>query len=218
MGRPPNIEVRNLIIRSAYKLFSENGFNNITTRQLAEYCNLDRALLHHYYNKIGDICVAIMISIQDKMKEFIEAETGLTYPQTGWGYYFKLLMLETFKKRNIFDVYFYVQSSPDLLWRMISESFFGVYSPVYTPERFNLHLVADGILHSTVAYLTKSKELGLINTDDREIVYMGMSAYYNYMGLSKESADHAKAKANAFVTDELVERFIEFYEDALNWK
>lgn len=58
------------ILRNAYKLFREKGYNKTTTREIAEASNINKGLLHYYYKKKEDI-------IFDMYSDFLSSINGL---------------------------------------------------------------------------------------------------------------------------------------------
>lgn len=217
MGRPLNKDKRSHILKVAYQMYGEYGCENVTTRQLAEACNVSRALLHHYYSTMNELNLQIIVRIQNSLREYLESRLPIRYQDVGFGFFYKFMLLEVFKKCKLFQAYLNIQLDADMLWRMQTESFIGVDNRNYGPELFNRHLIADGLNNSTIAQLTRCKERGLLHYSDREIIGIGFKTYFAFMDVPRERYEAVQKQAEQFVNEEWVDEFIRFYEREFGW-
>ncbi len=217
MGREKNIQLRNDIVKLSYQLFVNEGYDRVTTREIAEKNNIGRALLHYYYSKKDDIGLSIVMSIQDCLNEFLQERLPLRYLEAGWGSCFFTVLFDCFQKRNLIPLYLQLQTDANMVWTMLSNSFFGINNQK-KPEWFNQHMTGACLIMSSMSQLIQCESHGLISKDYREILYTSMRIYYFYMDYTKEEAERFIRNARVFVTPELVEEFIVYYEDKLGWK
>lgn len=74
MGRKKNLTQRVTIIKTAYQMFVEEGYDKVTTKQIAEACNMAHSLLHYYYPTKSDLLADIVNTMIAKLHSYIAAE------------------------------------------------------------------------------------------------------------------------------------------------
>lgn len=74
MGRKKNLGQRVLIIKLAYQMFLEDGYDKVTTKQIAEQCNMAHSLLHYYYPTKQDLLVDIINTMGAKLYSYVVKE------------------------------------------------------------------------------------------------------------------------------------------------
>lgn len=62
------------ILRNAYKLFKEKGYKKTTTREISEASDINKGLLHYYYNKKEDIIFEMYSAFLNSINDFIDSK------------------------------------------------------------------------------------------------------------------------------------------------
>lgn len=75
---------RKNILKNSFDLFKNKGYNNTTTREIAEASGIRKGLLHYYYNQKEDIIIEIYDNILTNLSNFVDREhsnkiSGCTY-------------------------------------------------------------------------------------------------------------------------------------------
>lgn len=63
---------RDNILKNSYRLFKEKGFKNTTTREIANQSQINKGLLHYYYNQKEDIVIEMYEDILDALYNYVE--------------------------------------------------------------------------------------------------------------------------------------------------
>ena len=74
--REKSLEIKRRILKESFSLFRKNGYENTTTRQIAETCGIKRGLLSYYYPQKQDILFEIYRDYLTEVVEFVKE----TYP------------------------------------------------------------------------------------------------------------------------------------------
>ena len=74
MGRKKNLGQRVLIIKIAYQMFLEDGYDKVTTKQIAERAGMAHSLLHYYYPTKQDLLVDIINTMSAKLYSYVVRE------------------------------------------------------------------------------------------------------------------------------------------------
>lgn len=74
MGRKKNLVQRVKIIKTAYRLFLEEGYDKVTTKQIAETVGMAHSLLHYYYPAKNDLLTDIINTKIAKMHSYMAAQ------------------------------------------------------------------------------------------------------------------------------------------------
>jgi len=74
MGRKKNLTQRVTIIKTSYQLFVEEGYEKVTTKQIAQSCNMAHSLLHYYYPTKSDLLADIVSTMIAKLHSYMAAE------------------------------------------------------------------------------------------------------------------------------------------------
>jgi len=63
---------RDNILKNSYKLFKKKGFKNTTTREIATSSQINKGLLHYYYNQKEDIVIEMYSDILNSLYSYVE--------------------------------------------------------------------------------------------------------------------------------------------------
>lgn len=55
MGRKKNMTKRSEILKTAYRMFCEKGFEQVLLREIAEEVEISKALLQHYFSRLWHV-------------------------------------------------------------------------------------------------------------------------------------------------------------------
>lgn len=72
MARQKNQELRQEILKAAYRRFMQDDYNNILLKDIAADCGISVSLLHHYFPTKADIIINIIYDLLMKMELFLE--------------------------------------------------------------------------------------------------------------------------------------------------
>ena len=61
--RPGNADTRAEIVDAALRLFSTDGYDKVSLRQIARAADVDPALIHHYFENKADLFVVAVIAV-----------------------------------------------------------------------------------------------------------------------------------------------------------
>ncbi len=97
------------ILRSAFRLFREKGYNDTTTREIAECARITRGLLHYYYKQKEDILSELDGDLLNGTLQFITESCemkggGLVYIAIFDLFYYKVLSAHPYLNRILSDV------------------------------------------------------------------------------------------------------------------
>lgn len=75
---------RKNILKTSFDLFKNKGYNNTTTREIAQASGIRKGLLHYYYNQKEDIIIEIYDNILTSLNNLVNREysdkiNGCTY-------------------------------------------------------------------------------------------------------------------------------------------
>jgi AcrR family transcriptional regulator len=75
---------RKNILKNSFDLFKSKGYNNTTTREIAQASGIRKGLLHYYYNQKEDIIIEIYDNILTSLNNLVDREhsdkiNGCTY-------------------------------------------------------------------------------------------------------------------------------------------
>lgn len=63
---------RDNILKNSYKLFKKKGFKKTTTREIATSSQINKGLLHYYYNQKEDIVIEMYSDILNSLYSYVE--------------------------------------------------------------------------------------------------------------------------------------------------
>lgn len=92
---------KNNILKCSFALFKEKGYNNTTTREIADASEIRKGLLHYYYNQKEDIIIEMYDNILTTLNNFVDRECienirGCTYYAVLNVLYYRIMSSETY--------------------------------------------------------------------------------------------------------------------------
>ena len=216
MSRAPNIELQKSIIRTAYLLYSEKGYDKITTRQLADSCGISRSLLYHYFNTKAALCSEIFLKIRAMVTEYLNQCLDFHYPDPSFGAYRNGLIMKICLRKNIITALSNVKESPELLQAMLGIT--SLNCDEVRERKLNRVELGRMLLYAILQQLLVCKEEGLLDISYWQAFQNAQASYYILMGYDQIGAERILSAANTFLTDALVKDCITFYEHSLGWE
>ena len=97
------------ILKSAYQLLMEKGYNLTTTREIADAAQIKRGLLHYYYRQKEDILTDLYADLLSGMLRYLVdvnkiAESGFIYIAIFDLFYYKVISAHQYLNKTIADV------------------------------------------------------------------------------------------------------------------
>ncbi|MCM1988687.1 TetR/AcrR family transcriptional regulator [Oceanirhabdus seepicola] len=181
--------VREKIFNTSYKLFIEEGYENTTTRQIAEASNIKHGLLYYYFKKKEDILVEIVKIKMYRLTKFVMENTGERDPYNvsalfGRIFFEYIKNNDNFKKLYIavLNNYRIKSTTVDTIIE-ISKSMFNLFNIDYKEENLRVaSLVAVGVQSTLV--VSNLKENSEINYD--ELVSIIIKVTFGSINISDE--------------------------------
>lgn len=90
------------ILRNAYNLFKEKGYNKTTTREIAEASNINKGLLHYYFKKKEDIIFDMYSDFLNTINDFIGKEARCNNDALLYYGVFNIMFFRTISARDYF--------------------------------------------------------------------------------------------------------------------
>ena len=184
MGRKKNLAQRVTIIKTAYQLFLEKGYENVTTKQVADACNMAHSLLHYYYPTKSDLLTDIVNTMIAKLQSYIAAEgVDLTDKLYVYGLFNRLFYESVTVNRKLLGIYQAALTDGDVLrrWTKYAVDKLALH-PADAPEKARL---APYVLSGAMAQLLPLYTEGELDMELRETVNLALDVFYAVNGLTK---------------------------------
>lgn len=217
MGRTKNVEQRENIIRNTYLMCCKLDYEKVTTRYIADQCNISRALLHYYFPKKNTISIEILKKIQDYLTIFIGETFNIHMDNLAFGIYCPAIFLKVLHRKNLFEMFLQTCDDPTLLNELIMDQYSLGY--VYDDKHY-INKIGKGMFIFMGIYmqLNRCRKCGLIEDSISEIENITQHLRYVYLGWDSKKIADTIEDVNQHVTPEIISSFIEYYETFLNWK
>ncbi|MDR1900045.1 MAG: TetR/AcrR family transcriptional regulator [Treponema sp.] len=207
-----NNEQRRTIIKTAYRLFLEYGYDKLTTRVLADACGMQRSLLSHYFDKKENILLAVYLDIIREIENYCRLTLSEKQIQTldvimVFHMFFRMMDADPRYK----NIYMPVYMDPRILNRALcfavdNNDFFGM--PAITEQK----KISMFIISGSMSQLMLLCENGRLNMNIRNLINFAMEGYYLHLGFGPKKTQKIVAQVNKILTKSYVLRFIVYYE------
>lgn len=217
MGRKINYEERDRIKKTATMLFFEHGYENISTRSIAETCNITRALLHHYYPKKEMLLLdSFLFLVQQYNRYFLERMDKEQFQLLDVELFFRLFFGMCTIDQKYKNLFLHIYSNVDLLnkfiRRIIDEHLaLMIEKPHKEEKQYAMYAIA-GIL-SQFIMLQENK---ILQWSTEELVDYAMRGYYLYIGKTSTDADAFMKTCKSVVDEHCIKNFIYEFEMRMN--
>ncbi len=212
MGRKINYEQRTKIINTSFSLFLNYGYDEVTTRMIAEASGMTRALLFHYYNKKDALLLDVFLNIGQQAVKYNKRVLSEEQKDIlDIGMFFRLFYEMMRVKPQYSNIYLPIFNDAELLNQLLmfiknNHEFYGV-GP-YSKKKELAMFMVSGCL-SQLVLLYEKNELDMTTS---EVTDYAMHGYYFYLGLSRDEAQKLIDLSNEIIDDKYVRDFIEYYE------
>ena len=106
MGRKKNLAQRVHIIKTAYRMFLQEGYGNVTTKEIAAACGIAHSLLHYYYPTKSDLLIDIVNTMIAKLHSYLsQQEIELKDKLFVYGLFNRLLFESLVLNRKLFGIF-----------------------------------------------------------------------------------------------------------------
>ncbi|MDR1587527.1 MAG: TetR/AcrR family transcriptional regulator [Treponema sp.] len=212
MGRKYNYEQRRHIIKTAVALFLEKGYDKVTTRMIAQACGMQRALLHHYFNKKETILLDVTMDIIRKINDhgrltLSPGQMAIMDVNMFFLIFYGMMSIDP-RYKNIFNAIYHNARILNMLLRSIINDKEVLGSSTFTEQKKFAIFVVNGSMAQMILF---SESDGFPMTDQELINFM-MRGYYFYLGVSEDEARQMIDLASKIVTKPYVRKFIRYYE------
>lgn len=184
MGRKKNLAQRVIIIKTSYQLFVEEGYENVTTKQVADACNMAHSLLHYYYPTKSDLLTDIVNTMIAKLHSYIAAQgVDLTDKLYVYGLFTRLFFESVTINRKLLGIYQAAVTDGTVLrrWTKYAVEKIALY-PTETPERAKL---APYILSGSMGQILPLYVDTEIHLELRETLNLALDVFYSVNNLTK---------------------------------
>ncbi len=220
MAKAKNDATRQKILSAAYKRFIDNGFENVTLKDIASDCGISLSLLQHYYRKKEMILTHITYDIIYKVLTFYKTRVALTLPGDEYSphladtifydLFYSLLRADNFR---LLKVYRWVLNNATLLSEgtVLCKDFLGELYGVSKEDEYEIPFgtyIFNGTLSQLMAlYFVKDT----LTTPLDNILKLARTVYFRYYKFSDKIQRQIFAQTDAIVTSELKQELYDYY-------
>ena len=184
IGRKKNLAQRVTIIKTAYRLFIEEGYENVTTKQVADACGMAHSLLHYYYPTKSDLLTDIVSTMIAKLLSYVSAQgVDLTDKLYVYGLFNRLFFESVTMNRKLLGIYQAALTDGNVVrrWTKYAVEKVGLHPPDAS-EKVKL---APYILSGTMGQILPLYVDTEVHMELREAVNLGLDVFYSVSGLTK---------------------------------
>ena len=217
MGRRINYEERDRIKKMATLLFFEHGYENVSTRSIAETCNITRALLHHYYPQKEMLLLdSFLFLVQQYNRYFLERMSEEQFRLLDVELFFRLffgMCTIDQKYKNLFlHIYSNVELLNKFIGRIIDEHFaLLIEKPHKEEKQYAMYAIAG-----TLSQFIMLQEKKLLPWSTEELVDYAVRGYYLYIGKTPIEADTYMKTCKSVIDEPCIKNFISEFEEGIN--
>jgi len=184
MGRKKNLAQRVVIIKTSYQLFIEEGYENVTTKQVADACSMAHSLLHYYYPTKSDLLTDIVNTMIAKLHSYIAAQgVDLTDKLYVYGLFTRLFFESVTINRKLLGIYQAAVIDGSVLRRWTKYAVEKIaLDHQETPERAKL---APYILSGSMGQILPLYVDTEIHLELRETLNLALEVFYSVNNLTK---------------------------------
>ena len=184
MGRKKNLAQRVQIIKVAYQLFVEEGYDVVTTKRVAEASGMAHSLLHYYYPTKADLLTDVINTMIAKLHSYlVKQEVDLSDRLYVYGLFNRLFFEALAENRKLWGIYQPALADGQTLrrWTKYAVEKFGLYPPEST-EKVKLapYLLSGSMGQILPLYVDFEVEMELKDT-----VNLALEAFYSTSGVAK---------------------------------
>jgi len=184
VGRKKNLAQRVFIIKTAYGLFLEEGYDTVTTKRVAEAAGLAHSLLHYYYPTKSDLLTDVVNTMIAKLHSYLgQQEVDMSDRLYVYGLFNRLFFEVLAVNRKLWGIYQPALTDGTVLrrWTKYSIEKFGLYPPDAS-EKVKLapYLLGGSMGQILPLYVDFEVEMEL-----RDTVNLALESFYGMSGVTK---------------------------------
>ena len=216
MGRKKNLTQRVTIIKTAYGLFLSEGYENVTTKQIATACDMAHSLLHYYYPTKSDLLTDIVSTMIAKLQSYIGAQgVDLTDKLFVYGLFTRLFYESLTANQKLLGIYQSALTDGDVLrrWTKYAIEKFSL-TPPDASERVKLApYVLSGCMGQIIPLYVDTE----VHLELRETINLALEVFYSVNGLTKAWSHATIGLIDRRMTSAFIREFLtEFTEMMAN--
>jgi len=212
IGRKKNLTQRVTIIKTAYQLFLEEGYENVTTKQVADACNMAHSLLHYYYPTKSDLLTDIINTIIAKLHSYIAAEgVDLSDKLYAYGLFTRLFFESVTVNRKLLGIYQGALTDGDVLrrWTKFAVDKFALHPPDASEKAKLAPYILGGSMSQILPLYIDTE----IHLELRETLNLALEVFYSVNGLAKAWTHATVGLIDRRITNIFIRNFLtEFTE------
>ena len=214
MGRKKNLAQRVTIIKTAYQLFIEKGYENVTTKQVAEACGMAHSLLHYYYPTKSDLLTDIISTMIAKLHSYIAAQgVDLSDKLYVYGLFNRLFFESLSVNRKLLGIYQAALIDGDVLrrWTKYAVDKLALHPPE-APEKAR---IAPYVLAGSMGQILPLYVEGEIDMELREAINLALDVFYSVNGLTKAWIHATIGLIDRRMTQPFIREFLEEFGEMM---
>ena len=215
MGRKKNLGQRVMIIKTAYQLFVEEGYDKVTTKQVAEACSMAHSLLHYYYPTKSDLLADIMSTMIAKLHNYMAREgIDLSDKPYVYGLFSRMLFESLTVNPKLLGIYQAALTDGLVIrrWTKYAVEKIGLL-PADAPEKAK---IAPYMLSGSMGQILPLYVDSEINLDLREATNLALEMYYATSGLTKAWIAATIGLIDRRMTQPFIRGFITDFSDMMH--
>jgi len=211
MGRKKNLGQRVAIIKTAYRLFEEEGFENVTTKQVADACGMAHSLLHYYYPTKSDLLTDIVNTMIAKLHSYIAAEgVDLTDKLYVYGLFTRLFFEAASVNRKLLGIYQAALIDGNVLRRWTKYAVDKI--ALYAPDSQEKAKLAPYILSGSMGQILPLYVDTEVHMELRETLNLALEVFYTVNGLTRAWIHATIGIIDRRMTAQFIRGFLEEFD------
>lgn len=212
MGRSINYEQRFKVLKTSYALFREYGYEQVTTRMIAQECEMKRALLHHYYDKKEKILLDIYLDIVREANDYFRKALSVDELENlDVGMFFRIFYEMMSINPKYSNLYLPIYRDAKLLNELLkftieNNEFFGM-KPFSEKKKLGMFMVSGSLSQLVLLYINNELKMSA-----GEVVNFAMRGYYLYLGKTENESQQLINFVDNIISQRYVQDFINCYE------
>jgi len=178
MGRKKNLTQRVLIIKTAYALFLEEGYDAVTTKQIAQTAGMAHSLLHYYYKTKSDLLTDVMNTLVAKLHSYMRKQgVDLADKLYAYGMFWRLLFDAITLNRKLVGLYLPALTD-GLVCQRVTQYAIEKMAP-FSPQSIEKVKLAPYVLSGATAQILQLHLDGQTEMDLKDTIAYVLESFYS---------------------------------------
>lgn len=222
MARQRNNEIRQKILESAYKRFTQSDFDSTYMKDIAEDCGISTSLLNHYFPTKNDIVIHIIYDLLIKIESFImenydehfknHREKAIAYNVIILQLFYDVLLRNNNKMLRMYRP---IQTDANLMNKVIDYS---IARLIPFPElkdtfekRYGIYLLHGSLAQVVILYLDNNLAFKLTDAIDRLFI-----SYFRSLNFTDKEQEELISFSNNLINEDVKNIFYDIYINSLD--